>query len=64
MTLPHDAPLNVTALQPRMIAAVRAHWKAFLVEGILLALLGMGAIIIPRSSLAGYSWSAASPVSC
>jgi uncharacterized membrane protein HdeD (DUF308 family) len=30
-----------------MIAAVRAHWKAFLVEGILLALLGLGAIVIP-----------------
>jgi uncharacterized membrane protein HdeD (DUF308 family) len=47
MTLPHDAPLNATALQPRLIAAVRAHWKAFLVEGILLALLGLGALIIP-----------------
>jgi uncharacterized membrane protein HdeD (DUF308 family) len=47
MILPHDAPLNVTALQSRMIAAVRAHWKAFLVEGILLALLGLGAIVIP-----------------
>jgi uncharacterized membrane protein HdeD (DUF308 family) len=47
MILPHDAPFNVTALQSRMIAAVRAHWKAFLVEGILLALLGLGAIVIP-----------------
>jgi uncharacterized membrane protein HdeD (DUF308 family) len=47
MILPHDAPLNITALQSRMIAAVRAHWKAFLVEGILLALLGLGAIVIP-----------------
>ena len=47
MILPHDAPLNVTALQSRMIAAVRAHWKAFLVEGILLVLLGLGAIVIP-----------------
>jgi uncharacterized membrane protein HdeD (DUF308 family) len=47
MTLSHDAPLNATALQSRMIAAVRARWKAFLVEGILLSLLGLGAIIIP-----------------
>jgi uncharacterized membrane protein HdeD (DUF308 family) len=47
MILPHEAPLNVTALQSRMIAAVQAHWKAFLVEGILLALLGLGAIVIP-----------------
>jgi uncharacterized membrane protein HdeD (DUF308 family) len=47
MILPHDAPLNVTALQSRMIAAVRAHWKVFLVEGMLLALLGLGAIVIP-----------------
>jgi uncharacterized membrane protein HdeD (DUF308 family) len=30
-----------------MSAAVRAHWMAFLVEGILLALLGLAAIIIP-----------------
>jgi uncharacterized membrane protein HdeD (DUF308 family) len=47
MTLPHDAPLDVTDLQSGMSAAVRAHWKAFLVEGILLALLGLAAIIIP-----------------
>ena len=47
MTLPHDAPLDVTVLRSRMSAAVRAHWKAFLVEGILLALLGLAAIIIP-----------------
>ena len=47
MTLPYDAPLNITALQSRMIAAVRAHWKVFLVEGILLMLLGIGAISIP-----------------
>jgi uncharacterized membrane protein HdeD (DUF308 family) len=47
MTLPHEAPLDVTVLQSRMSAAVRAHWMAFLVEGILLALLGLAAIIIP-----------------
>jgi uncharacterized membrane protein HdeD (DUF308 family) len=47
MTLPHDAPLDVTVLQSRMSTAVRAHWKAFLVERILLALLGLAAIIIP-----------------
>ena len=47
MTLPHDASLDVTALQSRMSAAVRVHWKAFLLEGILLALLGLAAIIVP-----------------
>ena len=47
MTLPHDAPLDVTTLQSRMSAAVRVHWKAFLLEGILLVLLGLAAIIIP-----------------
>jgi uncharacterized membrane protein HdeD (DUF308 family) len=47
MTLPHDVPLDVTALQSRMSAAVRVHWKAFLLEGILLVLLGLAAIIIP-----------------
>ena len=43
MTLPHD----VTNLQSRMNAAVREHWKAFLFEGILLAVLGLAAIIVP-----------------
>ena len=43
MTLPQD----ITKLQSEMGAAVRAHWKAFLVEGILLAVLGLAAIIVP-----------------
>ena len=30
-----------------MSAAVRAHWKAFLFEGILLAVLGLAAMILP-----------------
>jgi uncharacterized membrane protein HdeD (DUF308 family) len=47
MTFHHDAPLDVSDLQSRMGAAVQAHWKAFLVEGIILALLGLAAIIIP-----------------
>jgi uncharacterized membrane protein HdeD (DUF308 family) len=47
MTLPHDTPRNIADLQSRMGVAVRAHWKAFLFEGILLALLGLAAMIIP-----------------
>lgn len=43
MTLPHD----ITRLQSEMSAAVRAHWKAFLFEGILLTVLGLAAIIVP-----------------
>ena len=43
MTLPQD----ITALQTRMRAAVREHWKAFLIEGILLAILGIAAMIVP-----------------
>src|SRR4051812_44336642 len=43
MTLPHD----ITKLQSEMSAAVRAHWKAFLFEGILLAVLGLAAMIVP-----------------
>ena len=42
-TLPHD----IADLQSRMSAAVRAHWKAFLAEGILLAILGLAAMIVP-----------------
>src|ERR1700736_1103616 len=54
MTLPQDTPQNtpglphdITALQAKMRAAVRAHWKAFLIEGILLAVLGLAAMIVP-----------------
>jgi uncharacterized membrane protein HdeD (DUF308 family) len=43
MTLPDD----ITKLQSEMSAAVKAHWKAFLFEGILLAVLGLAAIIVP-----------------
>ena len=43
MTLPQD----ITRLQSEMNAAVRAHWKAFLVEGILLVILGLASMIVP-----------------
>jgi uncharacterized membrane protein HdeD (DUF308 family) len=43
MTLPHD----ITRLQSEMNATVKAHWKAFLFEGIVLAVLGLAAMIVP-----------------
>jgi uncharacterized membrane protein HdeD (DUF308 family) len=43
MTIPQD----ITTLQSKMSAAVREHWKAFLFEGILLAVLGLAAMIAP-----------------
>src|SRR5437762_13389328 len=43
MTLPND----ISKLQSEMSAAVKAHWKAFLFEGILLAVLGFAAMIVP-----------------
>ena len=43
MTLPHD----ITKLRSEMSAAVKAHWKAFLFEGILLVVLGLAAMIVP-----------------
>ena len=43
MTLPND----VNKLQSEMSAAVKAHWKAILFEGILLAVLGLAAMIVP-----------------
>jgi uncharacterized membrane protein HdeD (DUF308 family) len=43
MTLPDE----LNKLQTKMSAAVREHWKAFLFEGILLALLGLAAMIVP-----------------
>jgi len=42
-TLPHD----LANLKSKMSAAVREHWKAFLAEGILLAILGLAAMIVP-----------------
>jgi len=43
MTLPPD----LASLEGRMSAAVREHWKAFLIEGILLVILGLAAMILP-----------------
>jgi uncharacterized membrane protein HdeD (DUF308 family) len=43
MTVPDD----LNKLQSKMSAAVRAHWKAFLIEGIVLAILGLAAMIVP-----------------
>ena len=45
MTLPQR---DISRLQSEMRAAVREHWKAFLFVGILLAILGLGAIIVPQ----------------
>ena len=42
-----SAPQDFTRLQSAMSAAVREHWVAFLIEGILLALLGLAAMIVP-----------------
>ena len=48
MTLPQDMlPKDIAKLQSEMNAAVKAHWKAFLFEGILLAVLGLAAMIVP-----------------
>jgi uncharacterized membrane protein HdeD (DUF308 family) len=43
MTVPQD----INKLQSEMNAAVREHWKAFLIEGILLVILGLAAIVVP-----------------
>src|SRR5246127_2769162 len=43
MTLPHD----FNELQSRIGARVKAHWKAFLFEGLLLVFLGIAARIVP-----------------
>jgi uncharacterized membrane protein HdeD (DUF308 family) len=49
MTLPQDKnqDKDIGRLQSEMSAAVRAHWKVFLIEGILLAMLGLAAMIVP-----------------
>jgi uncharacterized membrane protein HdeD (DUF308 family) len=43
MTLPQDG----ARLQSQMRAAVHEHWVAFLIEGILLVVLGLGAMVLP-----------------
>ncbi|MGE5156913.1 MAG: HdeD family acid-resistance protein [Gemmatimonas sp.] len=55
MTIPQDGGRDtndgtnagIARLQSEMRAAVRAHWKAFLIEGILLVILGLAAIVVP-----------------
>src|SRR5664280_2860377 len=38
---------DISNLQNKMSAAVREHWKAFLIEGILLVVLGLAAMLVP-----------------
>ncbi|MCA1388711.1 MULTISPECIES: HdeD family acid-resistance protein [Bradyrhizobium] len=41
------SPEEFARLQSEMNQAVKAHWKAFLFEGILLAVLGIAALVLP-----------------
>lgn len=41
------SPEDFSRLQSVMNRTVKAHWKAFLFEGILLAVLGLAALILP-----------------
>ncbi len=43
MTLPHD----IEQLQSQVKEAVKANWKVFLIEGIVLVILGLAAVAIP-----------------
>ena len=49
MTVPQDSgkDFDLTKLQADMRAAVKTHWRAFLFEGIVLAVLGLAAMIVP-----------------
>ena len=47
MTLPQDAGQDVAKLQSALGATVKQHWKVFMVEGIVLAILGLAAMIVP-----------------
>ncbi|MBB4422120.1 uncharacterized membrane protein HdeD (DUF308 family) [Bradyrhizobium sp. CIR48] len=46
-SLPMTSPEDFSRLQSMMSQTVKAHWKAFLFEGILLAILGVAALILP-----------------
>lgn len=41
------SPEDLSRMQAAMSQTVKAHWKAFLFEGILLAVLGIAALILP-----------------
>ncbi|MEZ2143806.1 HdeD family acid-resistance protein [Bradyrhizobium sp. DN5] len=41
------SPEEFSRMQSAMSQAVKAHWKAFLFEGMLLAVLGIAALILP-----------------
>lgn len=41
------SPEEFSRLQSAMSQTVKAHWKAFLFEGVLLAVLGIAALILP-----------------
>lgn len=43
MALPDD----LTRLQTSVTTAVRDHWKAFLIEGVVLIVLGIAAMVVP-----------------
>jgi uncharacterized membrane protein HdeD (DUF308 family) len=49
VTVPQDSgkDFDLTKLQADMRAAVKTHWRAFLFEGIVLAVLGLAAMIVP-----------------
>lgn len=42
-----NQPLEPTDLQRRVASAIHDHWVLFLIEGIILVLLGMAAIVVP-----------------
>jgi uncharacterized membrane protein HdeD (DUF308 family) len=49
-SIPRDSEMtaqDVADLQLKLQTAVRKHWKALLIEGILLVVLGLAAIIVP-----------------
>src|SRR6195952_723855 len=52
MTLPKDSGeanfgKDVEKMQSAVSATVKSHWKAFLFEGIVLAILGLAAMTVP-----------------
>ena len=47
MSTSQDVSKEMEKLRSEMRAAVREHWKAFLIEGILLVILGLAAMIVP-----------------
>ena len=54
MTL--QQPTTSDELRRDVASAIHAHWRIFLVEGVVLVVLGAAAIIVPAIATLAFTW--------